>query len=91
MASWPARLSCLPRPARPELPEGNNVTDIVSFISEHSTAVMIGAGAGIVAAKVLHAIERVSRLVLSAVVLAVAGGGGAGLASNALSSLTTLK
>lgn len=91
MASWPARLSCLPRPVRPEPPEGNNVTDIVSFISEHSTAVMIGAGAGIVAAKVLHAIERVSRLVLSAVVLAVAGGGGAGLASNALSSLTTLK
>jgi hypothetical protein len=50
----------------------------VSFVSDHSTAVMIGAAAGLVAATVLRMIQRVKRLLLPAIVLAVAGGSGAG-------------
>ncbi|MFV8227500.1 hypothetical protein [Mycolicibacterium fortuitum] len=64
---------------------------IIDFLSEHSTAVMVGAAAGVVAAKVLHMIQRVRRLVLPAIVLAVAGGSGAGGASSVLDSLTTLR
>lgn len=67
------------------------MSDIVNFVSDHSTVIMIGAGAGIVAAKVLHMIERVTRLALTAVTLAVVGGGGAGAGAHILSSLTTLK
>lgn len=67
------------------------MTDIVNFFSEHSTAVLVGAAAGVVAAKVLHMIQRVRRLLLPAIVLAVAGGSGAGGASGLLDSLTTLQ
>lgn len=67
------------------------VTDLIDFISDHSTAIMVGAAAGVVAAKVLHMIQRVRRLVLPAIVLAVAGGSGAGGASSVLDSLTTLR
>ena len=67
------------------------VTDLIDFISDHSTASMVGAAAGVVAAKVLHMIQRVRRLVLPAIVLAVAGGSGAGGASSVLDSLTTLR
>jgi hypothetical protein len=67
------------------------VSDIVSFVGDHSTAVMIGAAAGLVAAKMLHMIQRVKRLLLPAIVLALAGGSGAGTASSILETLTTLR
>jgi hypothetical protein len=67
------------------------VADIVSFVGDHSTAVMIGAAAGLVAAKVLHMIQRVKRLLLLAIVLVLAGGSGAGGASSVLDSLTSLR
>jgi NhaP-type Na+/H+ or K+/H+ antiporter len=67
------------------------VADIVSFVGEHSTAVMVGAAVGVVAAKVLHIIQRVKRLLLLAIVLALAGGSGAGGASSILDSLTSLR
>lgn len=67
------------------------MADLVDFISDHSAAVMVGAAAGVVAAKVLHMIQRVKRLLLPAIVLAVAGGSGAGGASSVLDSLTTLR
>lgn len=63
----------------------------MSFIGDHSTAVMVGAAAGLVAAKVLHMIQRVKRLLLPAIVLALAGGSGAGGASSIVDSLTTLR
>jgi hypothetical protein len=65
--------------------------DIVSFVGDHSTAVMIGAAVGVVAAKVLHMIQRVKRLLLFAIVLALAGGSGAGGASSILGFLTSLR
>jgi len=67
------------------------VADIVSFVGDHSTAVMIGAAAGLVAAKLLHMIQRVKRLLLLAIVLALAGGSGAGGVSSILDSLTSLR
>jgi hypothetical protein len=67
------------------------VADIVSFVGDHSTAVMIGAAVGLVAAKVLHMIQRVKRLLLLAIVLTLAGGSGAGGASSILDSLTSLR
>jgi len=69
--------------------EGGDVADILSFVGDHSTAVMIGAAAGLVAAKVLHMIQRVKRLLLVAIVLALAGGSGAGGASKILDSITS--
>jgi hypothetical protein len=70
---------------------GGDVTDIVSFVGDHSTAVMIGAAVGLVVAKVLHLIQRVKRLLLLAIVLTVAGGSGAWGASSVLNSLTSLR
>ena len=67
------------------------MADIVSFVGDHSTAVMIGAAAGLVAAKLLHMIQRVKRLLLLAIVLALAGGSGAGGVSSILDSLTSLR
>ncbi len=67
------------------------MAELVSFIGDHSTAVMVGAAAGLVAAKVLHMIQRVKRLLLPAIVLALAGGSGAGGASSIVDSLTTLR
>jgi hypothetical protein len=67
------------------------VADIVSFVGDHSTAVMVGAAVGLVAAKLLHLIQRVKRLVLLAIVLALAGGSSAGGASSILGSLTSLR
>ena len=67
------------------------MADIVSFIGDHSTAVMIGALAGLVAAKVLHMIQRVKRLLLLAIVLTLAGGSAAGGASRILATLTSLR
>ena len=67
------------------------MADIVSFIGDHSTAVMIGAVAGLVAATVLHMIQRVKRLLLLAIVLTLAGGSAAGGASRILDTLTSLR
>jgi hypothetical protein len=67
------------------------VADIMSLVGDHSTAVMTGAAVGMVAAKVLHTIQRVKRLLLLATVLALAGGSGAGGASRILDSLTSLR
>jgi NhaP-type Na+/H+ or K+/H+ antiporter len=67
------------------------VADVVSFVGDHSTAVMIGAAVGLVAAKVLQIVQRVKRLLLLAIVLALAGGSGAGGASSILDSLTSLR
>jgi hypothetical protein len=67
------------------------VADIVSYVGDHSTAVMIGAAVGLVAAKVLHMIQRVKRLLVLAIVLALAGGSGAGGASSILDSLKSLR
>lgn len=67
------------------------MADIVSFVGDHSTAVMIGAAVGVVTAKVLHMIQRVKRLLLLAIVLALAGGSGAEGASSILDSLTSLR
>ena len=67
------------------------MADIVCFVGDHSTAVMIGAAVGLVAAKVLHMIQRVKRLLLLAIVLALAGGSGARGASSILDSLTSLR
>jgi hypothetical protein len=67
------------------------VVDIMSFVGDHSTAVVIGAAAGLVAAKVLHMIQRVKRLLLLAIVLTLAGGSGAGGASSILAALTSLR
>lgn len=66
------------------------MTDIVRFVGDHSTAVMVGAAVGLVVAKVLQMIQRVKRLLLLAIVLALAGGSGAGGASSILGSLTSL-
>lgn len=71
--------------------EGGEMADIVSFVRDHSIAVMTGAGVGLVVAKVLHMIQRVKRLLLLAIVLALAGGSGAGGASSILDSLTSLR
>jgi hypothetical protein len=71
--------------------EGGDVADIVSFVGDHRTAVMVGAAAGLVVAKVLHMIQRVKRLLLLAIVLTLAGGSGAGGASSVLASLTSLR
>lgn len=62
------------------------MADIVSFVGDHRTAVMVGAAAGLVVAKVLHMIQRVKRLLLLAIVLTLAGGSGAGGASSVLAS-----
>jgi heptaprenylglyceryl phosphate synthase len=67
------------------------VADIVTFMGDHSTAVMIGAAVGVVSAKVLHMIQRVKRLLLLAIVLAVAGGSGVGGASSILGVVTSLR
>jgi hypothetical protein len=71
--------------------ERADVPDIVSFVGDHSTAVMIGAAVGLVAAKVLQMIQRVKRLLLLAIVLALVGGSGAGGASRILDCLTSLR
>lgn len=67
------------------------MADIVNFVGDHSTAVMTGAAAGLVTAKVLHMIQRVKRLLLLAIVLTLAGGSGAGGASSILASLMSLR
>ena len=54
------------------------MSDLVSVVSDHPTAVLIGVGAGLAAAAVLRIIRRVRRLLVSAAVLAVTGGAGAG-------------
>lgn len=67
------------------------MANIVSFLGDHGTALMIGAAVGLVAAKVLHMIQRVKRLLLLAIVLALAGGSGAGGASSILDYLKSLR
>jgi hypothetical protein len=67
------------------------VADIMSFVGDHSTAMMTGAAVGVLAAKVLHIIRSVKRLLLLAIVLALAGGSGTGEASRILDSLTSLQ
>lgn len=50
------------------------VTDLVGVLSDHPTAVVAGVAAGLAAATVLRIIRRVRRLMVSAAMLAVAGG-----------------
>lgn len=54
------------------------MSDLVGVVSDHPTAVLIGVGAGLAVATVLRIIRRVRRLLVSAAVLAMAGGAGAG-------------
>jgi len=54
------------------------VADLVGIVSAHPAAVLAGVAAGLVAAAVLRIIRRVRRLLVSAAVLALAGGAGAG-------------
>lgn len=54
------------------------MADLVGIVSAHPAAVLAGVAAGLVAAAVLRAIRRVQRLLVSAAVLALAGGAGAG-------------
>lgn len=54
------------------------VTDLVGIVSDHPTAVLAGVAVGLFVAAVLRIIRRVRRLLVSAAVLAVAGGAGAG-------------
>lgn len=57
------------------------MADLVGMVSDHPTAVLAGVAAGLSAAAVLRVIRRVQRLLVSAAVLALAGGAGAGGAS----------
>mgnify|MGYP000686909388 CR=1 FL=1 len=54
------------------------MTDLVGIVSDHPTAALAGGAAGLFVAAVLRIIRRVRRLLVSAAVLALAGGAGAG-------------
>lgn len=54
------------------------MADLVGVVSDHPTAVLAGVAAGLSAAAVLRVIRRVRRVLVSAAVLALAGGAGAG-------------
>lgn len=64
--------------ARPLYRKALPVADLLGAVSDHPTIGLAGVAAGLSAAAVLRVIRRIRRLLVSAAVLALAGGAGAG-------------
>lgn len=64
--------------ARPRCRKTLPVADLLGVVSGQPTIGLAGVAAGLSAAAVLRVIRRVRRLLVSAAVLALAGGAGAG-------------